>query len=368
MSAATIREATTDTDRAAAFRFRYELYVEDQGLFADAADHQHRFLRDAEDERASIWLVEHGGEVVGTGRLVWGRGPEDERDPFVDLVPDAEIAMVSRILIAPEHRRGRVLYDLVLAMFVAACARGCQLVLAECEPHLVNTWLKVGLRIYGLREHPSNGTLVRMALVLADREHAERCESPLLAVSDSFLPPSANTAALAGRLGQCPSVASEMADPETFAARLEQTLPATKLRKLLGGVDRETLDTLLRGSLLLECDADTRLIRWGHVSRTVYVLLEGSLLVRDEERTLAEVEGQGELLGEVAFFAGRSRLAEVAAGSRGATVLALNERSLSRLIAKGGRGAMRFVLNVTRAVCLKLHERAEAAQLAEPAA
>ena len=75
-----IRLATTEDDRNAAYRLRYELYVEEQGLFEDVADHDRRHLSDEMDEHADITIGIADGEVVGTGRSVRGGGDRIDRE------------------------------------------------------------------------------------------------------------------------------------------------------------------------------------------------------------------------------------------------------------------------------------------------
>ena len=67
MSDYDIRLADTDDDRAAAYRLRYELYVEQQGLFGDVADHGRRWLTDERDEHAILSVAEAQGVRVFFG-------------------------------------------------------------------------------------------------------------------------------------------------------------------------------------------------------------------------------------------------------------------------------------------------------------
>ena len=67
----TMRFASTDADRAAAYRMRYELYVTGQGLFADEADHERRWLIDEDDRHAHLILAECRGQIIGSVRINW---------------------------------------------------------------------------------------------------------------------------------------------------------------------------------------------------------------------------------------------------------------------------------------------------------
>ena len=365
MSDYEIRRAQTDADRAAAYNLRYELYVAQQGLFQDVADHERRWLVEAVDEHAEIWVAETGGEIVGTARLHWGREAPFHReareafdiDAFTDIVDEAEIGIASRLLVTPEHRGGPLPILISRDMWVYAAEQGTEVILGECEPHLINKWVKFGFRPYGLCEHPINGTLVRLAFVLGDLEYVRDLDSPMIPALSAWTRPRDTARRLGDRLAQGQHVVSEMRDSEQFWSEVERAVPRTELSRHLGGLTGDELDALLGNGHALDCHAGAMLIRKGHVSRTLYVLLTGSLVVRDEGEVITEVREAGSVLGEVAFFSGGERMSDVLAGSDGARVLALSERNLRKLIETEGAGAAKFLLSLTKGLCSKLRQR-----------
>jgi CRP-like cAMP-binding protein/predicted GNAT family N-acyltransferase len=369
MSEITIRMACNDTDRAHVYRLRYELYVEQQGLFGDTADHERRWLRDHLDEHATIWLAEHDGEVVGTARLCWGgEGRLDQEiretfdvDAFTDIVEEQHIAVASRLLLRPAHRQSTLSMQLSVHMVEAMIARGTELMLGECEPHLVNTWARLGMRPFGLNEHPTNGTLVRLALVCGDLDHARSVGSPLVPILQRRDRTGYAPRRLAARLTRSQRIVSEARDRDRFWAKLEETMPLERFAEQLGGLSVEELEAVLDGSHALDCAPGAALIRKGHTSRTLYALLIGTLEVRDGGQRIAVIDRPGELIGEVAFFTASDRMNDVIVGSGGAQVLALSQRSLDHLISQQGSGAAKFLLMVTRSLCQKLHGRSQAA-------
>ncbi len=112
-----LRWTDRDEDRAAVYRMRYELYVEQQGLFKDTADHRRRWLKDGYDDVSRILLAEDGGQVVGTARLTFGRDTEFsvssreeyDLDRFRGVVDDADISILTRLLVREEYRGRGVL-------------------------------------------------------------------------------------------------------------------------------------------------------------------------------------------------------------------------------------------------------------------
>lgn len=154
-----VRTATTEADRAAVYRLRYELYVEEQGLFGDTADHERRWLRDAMDDEATLLVAYEGTEVVGTVRLLHGgdgRIDAETRhtfdlDAFADVLDERDIIVTSRMLVRAQHRGGELPRMILVRGFELAVGSGAELLVGECEPHLVNTWIRLNFHPYNLR-------------------------------------------------------------------------------------------------------------------------------------------------------------------------------------------------------------------------
>jgi hypothetical protein len=124
--------------------------------------------------------------------------------------------------------------------------RGTELVLGECEPHLVNLWARLGLRPFGLCEHPTNGTLVRLALVCGDLDHTRSIDSPLAPSPCARptwrrSPPSARLCVGRADLPRWMAMAQRQ---EWFWAKVEDSLPLDRLAAQLGGLSG--LSTALR--------------------------------------------------------------------------------------------------------------------------
>lgn len=366
MSKFDIRVATTQADREGAYRLRYELYVEQQGLFGDVADHQNRWLRDHEDDTAYICVAEHEGEIVGTYRIYWCGEEGFSRvlreaygvDAFRDIVREQDIGLASRMLVAPEYRGSPLPFKMMLKGWAEAVERGTEVLLAECEPHLVNKWYGLGFRPFGLGEHPINGTLVRLAFVLGDLEHVRELDSPLTPILAKWSRSREPAARINELLRRSQEVVSAVEGRTRFWEAVEQNLPRNELAHRLGELSGEELEALLDKGHALDCEPEALIIRKGHVSRTLFVLLTGALAIRDEGEIVAVVREPGEVVGEVAFFSGADRMSDVLAGPDGARVLALSERSLRSLIETQGTGTAKFLLSLTRSLSHKLRQRA----------
>ncbi len=372
---AKLRFAKTDEDRGAIYRFRYELYVEGQGLFQDEADHERRWLYDEYDAHSHLLLAEVDGKVVATTRLTCGTDvvfsdetrETYELDRFINIVGEAGIAVATRLLVSPDYRGTDLSGMCMYAIFELAANQGIEIALANCEAHLVNRYWKVGFRAYGgLYNHPTNGVLVRIALLLGDMGYMRQVKSPFIpALSKKPTPTSEEmTAQLRAALTQNRAVVSKLGTSTAdYTNELSRWLnDGVKLCGLLNDLELSEARILLDMSHILSCNPGDAIIRKGHVSRTLYMLLSGSLEVRDESGLVARLEERGAMVGEVAFFTSGARMSDVIVGPKGARVLALSDRTLRELIASHGPVAAKFLHFVARGLCEKLRGQAAVEQ------
>src|SRR5208283_4149986 len=64
-----VRVARNDDEKAAVYRLRYEVCVEERGIRPQYVDHEQRWIKDPLDETAIVLIAVCGGEVAGTIRL-----------------------------------------------------------------------------------------------------------------------------------------------------------------------------------------------------------------------------------------------------------------------------------------------------------
>ena len=366
-----LRWAETEDDKASAYRLRYDLYVTDQGLFQDVADHDRRWLTDAYDDVSRIALAEIDGEVVGTARLTFGGEAtfseatrrEYDLDRFAGVVGDADLCILARFLVRKEYRgNGMLSFQLLWTAFECAAVHGLELLLGSCEPHLLNRYRTLGCQPYGkLYNHPTSGALVPIAVVLGDLAHVRRIRSPMVsALARRTRPHDQVDHILPLIKSREPAIRSRGHDEERHWNAIFAGLSRGKasLRGILRELSHEEASLLMAKSHIIDCRPGDAIILTGHVSRTLYVLLQGSLEVHDGGRTVATVEDSGALVGEVAFFTGGRRMSDVLAGPGGARVLALSAGNLQEIIHRHSPMAAKFLHYVACGLCEKLLERA----------
>lgn len=362
-----VRFAQTEDERAAIYRLRYETYVEEMHLYTSQADHPRRWLVDSADAQARQLYAAVEGQVVGTQRLHLGSdGPLPEAlaarfavERFLPLVSAEQVCFVGRFMVRRDMRGTAVPYRLIQESMRFQLAQGMELTFCDCQPHLLNLYTSLGFRPYlGTYDHPEFGVMVPLVLVLRDREHLEWMGSPLRALLPSEGPASPVPTRIAPLLEQARGVLSqEASDPDQYWREVHGLLGRSR-PQVFSGLSEPELRAVLASSHVIECAPGDCLIRRGQVARTVFVVLSGTLEVREGERVVAEVN-EGEVLGEVAFLLSTPRISDVYATGGGARVLCLSEKSLRGLIDSSSRAAALLLLNLSRALALKLVQRAD---------
>lgn len=360
-----VRFAATEDEREAIYRLRYATYVEEMHLYRGQADHDHRWLKDAEDATSHLMYAQVKGEVVGALRIHQGRAiPEPltarfALERFLPLVPPEQLSVVGRFMVRQDMRGTAVPYRLIHESIRFQLEQGLELAFCDCQPHLLNLYLSLGFRPHlGTFDHPEFGVMVPLVLVLRDRAHLEWVGSPLRTLLPADAPASEVPAKVAPLLAKARGVLSqELSDPDQYWQEVHGMMGSAR-PSVFAGLSEQELQAVLASSHVIQCAPGDYLIRRGQVARTVFVVLSGSLEVREGDRVVANTT-EGEVLGEVAFLLSTPRISDVCATGTGARVLCLSEKSLRGLIDSSSRAAAMLLLNLSRALAQKLMQRAD---------
>ena len=358
-----IRVATSKEDRDAVFRLRYDVYVEDMRVFADIADHEHRFLTDEHDDEACLLLATVDGEPTGTMRLVYGKPVlheefEDNYDVSLwcpVVVPPEQSLIISKFAVRPTHRGGMVPFELMRAAVQFGIDRDVELVFCDCQPHLVTLYTCLGFRSYrGAYRDPHVAATVPLALVTRDLEHLERLNSPLLGCGLTGRTPTDTTESILKRF---PTDAAVQSAEEGLALlrQMTETLAATGgSRSVLDGLTDSELSSFIERGQVLTLDAGDPLIGRGQGTRTLYVVLSGEFTVLGRDNAAIATLTCGQPIGEQAFLLRRERTLDVVAATDGAQVLALSESTVNALIEEHGPVAAKILHSIARTLAERL--------------
>lgn len=346
-----VRLATTDDEREAVYRFRYDVYVEELGRYGARADHERRRLADPEDERSWIFYASAGGEVVASFRITWGGDGFSERQieqyqlaPFLAELPPEVLAVGERTMIAPRWRGADLMTVLGELSEPHSDAHGVRVVFGACEPHLVSFY--AGLqRPYGDRNinSPDAGFLIPLV------SFPQEPEALLDFGIDGRLPRCVQHVLDSDGTVQSPLLLGD----DEYQRRVRGAIGALDGSSVLDGLGDEELDAVLRRSNVITCRAGDRLLKAGGAARNAYVVLDGALAVSRDGTAVGTV-GPGEIVGEMAYLLHQPRSFDVDVTHDGTQVLSLSERTLATLIDRSPVAAARLSANIAEQLCRRL--------------
>jgi hypothetical protein len=297
--------ATTEAQKEGVYALRYRVSVEELKAYQDIADHARKHLKRSCDKTGHIIYATVDGEYAGTLVINWGGdAPFEEEtrqlyklDPFLERVPAREIITTSGLVVLPQHRKTGLLFHMLAKITEFSNQHAVQLIFLECRPHLLNLYRKMGFRSYTRTVHHAYlGLMVPLVMVVEDVAHLESVGSPILAFR--------HTRELTS---QVPKLVADLLPPDAAAPGLEAAQEWTRLAERLSqeaedrigifdGVAQADVDRVLAQSNIIECQRGDEVIRKGSVERTVFVVLSGSVEVREENRVVAALS-PGEVLG-----------------------------------------------------------------------
>jgi GNAT superfamily N-acetyltransferase len=351
---------------AAIYRQRYEIYVEEMTRYASIADHTNRWLVEEIDERSRLYYAVREGSLVGSIRLTLGLdgGLSDalidkySLAPFLEEVPADRIIVGERFMVEPAYRGTDVLFQMFTTYVQLVNESRIELMIGDCEPHLLNVYQALGFRPYAERNinSPDAGYLIPLVVVAEDFEYVKGLHSPLSGVMTDF-GDDRRIPACVDRLVNPPSgVTSErLVDIATYWSKVYSSLEEVEASRtsIFDGLDENQAQKCLVKSTIIDCQAGDRILKKGNTAQNLYVLLDGVVEVRDGDELLAVIT-PGEVFGEMAFLLARPRSADAVAATDTTRVLSLSESSLRGLISDEPAVAATLLLNISRMLCWRL--------------
>ena len=362
-----IAPAVTDEQKDAVFRFRYQVYVEEMHRYRSIADHRKRQLREDVDDRSRLYLVTDKGRTVGALRFSWGGdAPFIDRHivqydlkPFLDCMPPEQLVVGERFMVAPEYRGTDLLFRMFQTYLKFANDHRIQLIIGDCEPHLLNLYMGLGFRTYTKRNvnSPETGYLIPLVMVPEDMGYMRRIGSPLLKVLADFGDDVRIPGAAAELLARETAVTSQIfAERDEYWSQVYDALNKVENERTspFDGMTGEQAASCLGKSSTIECVTGDRVVKKGNVARNMFIVLSGTLEVRDEDRVLGTMT-VGDIFGEIAFLLGTPRAADVYAVTDDVKILSLSESEIRKIIDLDPEIAARLMLNVSKMLCRRIY-------------
>lgn len=363
---ATIHHATTEAEREAIFRLRYQIYVEEMRIFTGIADHERRMLTDAHDATGRLIYATVDDEIVGTMRLhLGGDAPFSDEfeetyglERFRPAVDDAQMLILTRFMVRPEYRGTPLAFHLIGETGRVALEEGAQLAFCDCQTHLLRYYHRMGFRSYECPIYNDEllGTImVPLVFVLGDLAHLERIRSPLLRAVAGHPVDREAVRRLKALLGEAAvrDVGQDGSGEglhELYGILSDRDRDRTPL---FDGLEEDEIQSLIASGYVLECAPGDQIIGQGQDQQTVYAVLSGTLEIRGGGRLWGVAE-TGDVVGEVNFLLASRRAADVIAGPGGAQLLYFDDRQLRKLVESPSRASSIFLLNLGKALAAKV--------------
>jgi hypothetical protein len=349
--------ATTAAEIEAVQALRYAVYVDEMDRYHDVAGSEaHRFA-ESEDEHSWLFYARDGDTMVAANRMTWGRDGFSTRQieqyqlaPFLAEIPAEMMAVGERNSVLPAYRGTGVLDEMLAHSASFIGAYDLRLVFGCCEPHLLSMYLKMGQRAYAQHNinSPAAGYLIPLVSFLPDAD-ALRGLGPSTPAGEL---PGCIEAVLA-RGGTVRSEAlTEFDDYWSDIRSTLHELDAQRISAFDHFTDDEAHRCIARSNII-ECEKGDRVLKRGGTARNIFVVLDGTLEVRDDDR-IVNVLNAGDAFGEMAFLLERPRAFDVDAAADGTRILSLSEGALRTMIAEDATVAAKLLFNLSKMLCVRL--------------
>jgi len=361
-----VRFATTEEELKASYQLRYKVYVEGMGRLKDKGDHALKELKDEYDDNARAIIAIKGGEAVGTLRLFWG-GDKPFTQSLIeayDLSPllinleQAHIIILERLMVDEKHRGSSATLRMYKEIVRFIIENKIEAVLLDSEPHLLNSYLKLGFRPFAKTySYPGIGLVIPLLLIWGDYEHLQKVGSPfVLWANEKEFRCCRYVNELLELVGGRTTVVSQSAlDPADFIRQVyvDKRLWEDGNPKIFDGLSDDEIARVIEKSHIIDCKKEDHIIEKNNAAKTMFVVLSGMVEVYRSKELLTVIPPGG-VIGEVAFFLQRPRSATIIAATADVRLLSLDEPSMSRLLKYEPELANKILSNLCRVLCSRL--------------
>ena len=373
-----VRFAVTEEDNQASYKLRYQIYVQSMGRLKDKGDHVNQELRDEYDNSARAVIAIQNGEPIGTLRLFWGGDVPFSNSlieaysiaPFLDILEQNQICIVERLMVTEDHRGSNVTLRMYKEVMNFVLKHRAEIVLLDCEPHHLNSYLKLGFRPFTTPyTYPGIGLVIPMALVVGDYEHLKQVGSPFAMLTKpedlAYCNSADDLTRVIDNKGNVHSLT--LSNTEQFLDEIKSLSPGKQWSfnttpSLFDALEESEIERLIQKSHIIACKKGNHIIEKDNAAKTMFILLSGHVAVQKNGQMIAMVS-PGEVIGEIAFFLGVPRTASIIAVTDDVKVLSLDERALSRLLRLEGQLANKVLMNLCRGLCSRILAGSETADL-----
>ena len=359
----TIKFAKTREEREAIYQLCYEVYIE-EFQFLNGVDRgiQQQSI-ESSGEGTLLLYAAIDGEVVGCIRLHTGfDAPFSEElvstynlNRFRGILDDAQMLVASRFIVKKEHRGSSVTLRLMKRIAQYNVDNNIEIMFIDSEIHKVRLYERIGFRSYAgdIFNHPHASVfMVPLAVVTGDIAYVKKYARWMGAILEERTRDPQLVQRCIDALGE-PQVKKISNLPEQYHEALMLTLQHKV--PIFHKVNASNVASIADQGFLLNLEYGHQLLLKGALSQAVYVLLSGTLELRNGTSSQYLTES-GSMVGDVVLLSDDEQPHDVFVGMSGASVLAFEVTTLNKSLASSGAQAARMLLNLEAAVHNKLQE------------
>jgi hypothetical protein len=234
-----------------------------------------------------------------------------------------------------------------------------ELVLLSSEPHLINSYLRLGFRPFGRTyTYPGIGLVVPMMFLPGDHEHLSKVRSPfsVLVKQEDAIKYQHTESLRAITVSTASVVAKSLAEKTDY---LNSVLPADQVNtnqrpKIFDNIDVKDIERLLEKSHIISCVEGDHIIAANNAAKTMFVLLSGMVQVQRPSGEIQAIIFPGEVIGEIAFLLNVPRSANIVAATDNVKILSLDDASMTRLLKYDAAMASKILMNLCKALSYRV--------------
>jgi GNAT superfamily N-acetyltransferase len=360
-----IYPANTEEERAAVFKLRYEVYVDELGRYRDIADHEERMLIEDIDEHSRLFYAVLDGKPVAGMRQTWGGdAPFTQRhidqyqlQPFLERTDASNIIVGERLHVQPQYRGTDILFRMFTTALTFVKENDVELIFGDCEPHLLNLYMSLGFRTYSKRNFnsPAAGYLILLMMLPKDAAYLRAIGSPFAPLLEDIGSTSAQEE-WQDILASGSAVSQQLTAPKDYWSQVYGALSELEHNTVhpFDGLTDEQSATCIDKSTVIECIKGDRILKRGNTARNMFIVLSGVLEVKDLDESIIAVFTAGDVFGEMAFLLGTPRTQDVIAATDDVRLLSLSESQIRGITKERSDIAATLMLNISKMLCMRL--------------
>lgn len=349
--------ATTNDEKEAIYKFRYQVYIEEMGKPLDSADHVNGKIYDPTDDWSVLIYAKINSIIIGTSRLTIAKATDFpvplqkifSMDTFENLYPHARLSLATKLAIKAEYRGSQVLYLISSKAYEVWRELNVQYTFGGCNPYLIPLYEQLGFQRFAANfTDPGYGMLTPLVLIIEGISHFRAVRSPFYRIARRWTnDPMPSTKFLDAFPSVQSFVNTQLISKEALWDIVTLMLGCSPLRGIpvLNGLNKEDAAALLHLGAIFPCAPGDQIYGRGEKSSEIYILLSGALLLERLDHVLTIRPGD--------FFGSSApsipqQVRETVTAVKDANILVISWQALERFSHKHPAAATQVMKNLER--------------------